>query len=249
MLTSLQVHVPPGLHMPASDLAVLASLVALQHLRIYGDFDGPAFPRFLGSMAQLTELRLNLTDQLRLKFGPPHELALGACTRLCSLWLRQCCPPPGWPAEPSSMTQLTELHITACGWTELPRQLTALPALEVLDLSNNRLTGLPQLACLSSLRELSLEYNNLSEVPAVLGGGSASRLEKLLLVCNGVKYGHLGNAGVALLESLTALQTLSLSGVSIYYQRTLRGVGEHLRQAMLAGWSRVRFGKGFYYGG
>ncbi|MFO0957912.1 MAG: leucine-rich repeat domain-containing protein [Isosphaeraceae bacterium] len=58
-----------------------------------------------------------------------------------------------------------ELGLRGCGLEELPASLATLPRLRKLDLSGNRLAGLPR-EWAGSLRELDLSGNSLHDLPA-----------------------------------------------------------------------------------
>ena len=131
------------------------------------------------------------------------------------------------------MVQLTELYLV-CPLDELPAPPASLPAVEVLQLADSclGLRDLPQeLACVGSLRQLTIRgpYNHLSSVPAVLGGGAASRLEHLDLGDN--VHLVVDDEGLAVLQSLTALTYLSLLGVRQGVKPTNAGT-EVLRRAL-----------------
>jgi len=83
----------------------------------------------------------------------------------------------------------TRLDLRGCGLRELPPEVLALAdTLEVLDLSGNELTALPEgFSCLQQLRVLFCSDNPFTELPAVLGrcsalniiGFKANRIERV----------------------------------------------------------------------
>ena len=148
-----------------------------------------------------------------LDFGPlidPDEMPFSLNLRSLSIYASL--PLPEWPESASCMVHLTKLELEACTLTDgLPALVASLPALEVISV---RLTDLPclpeKLACVGSLRRLIVYYGNLARVPAVLGGGAASRLEHLNLGYNdGLE---MDDEGLEVLRSLTALTYLHLRG-------------------------------------
>ena len=137
-------------------------------------------------------------------------------------------PMDGLPALLQQCSTLVWLDASACGLNSLDGAVHALPLVETLYLSDNKLAVLPEeIAFLSALRYLNLDRNLLTELPASIGSldelrwlrlnrnrltalpealGSLPQLERLYL-----RHNALTNLPAALLES-TSLQALFLEG-------------------------------------
>ncbi|GAB4823003.1 hypothetical protein N2152v2_010049 [Parachlorella kessleri] len=182
--------------------ASLPSRLASLQLEDYPESALPPLP------PTVTELRLHLLGPLRTL---PVSPSLRNMTLFSDSQLGQ--PLPQWPSSASSMVGMTALCLSGCPLGELPAPLASLPLIEILNLACTQLTDLPQeLACVGSLRKLDLHGNELTRVPAVLGGGAASRLEHLDLGRN--RSLVVGDEGLALLCTLSALQCLNIRGAS-----------------------------------
>ncbi len=148
-----------------------------------------------------------------------------------------------WPESMSAMIQLTALRING-RLQELPLPLAALPALEDVHLGGNDLTGLPgQLAWVGCVRRLVLARCSLEGVPAVLGGGAASRLEYLDL--GGNEDLVVSEEGLEVLRSLTAMQTLNITDEGTGWWE---GVGrkEVVRPALSPGCKITKHSRSFW---
>lgn len=89
--------------------------------------------------------------------------------------------------QTQNLQPVTRLQI-ADNLTEFPKQIFALAdSLEILDLSNNQLTELPDdLPCLVNLRILFLSNNQFESIPKVLA--ACPKLEMISFKSNGLKY-------------------------------------------------------------
>lgn len=88
------------------------------------------------------------------------------------------------PTAINLQVHLKKLSLAYCNLTNvLSLNFQALPLLEHLDISNNKITQLPHtIAFAQSLAFLSLENNELNEIPAILGG--LKKLQTLLIQGN-----------------------------------------------------------------
>ena len=177
----------------------LPSRLAVLHLKQYSE---PALPLLPPT---LTWLNVTCTDGLRV-------LPVSPALRLLHVQgsgLHLTCPD-----HASAMSHLTALYLRFCELGErLPASLAALRALKRLVVTDSQLCILPgELACLGSLQQLCLGYNDFRSVPAVLGGGAASRLQYLDLSNNTRLV--VDDEGLAVLHSLTALTFLYLNGAA-----------------------------------
>ena len=123
------------------------------------------------------------------------------------------------------ITGSKELDLSNQGLTEVPKYVFERTQLEVLNLSNNKLTGaIPgEIRFLSNLKNLNLSNNLLTGVPAEVG--QLSKLETLDLSNNqltGLPY-ELGN--------LQNLKTLNISGNN-YSQQDLDIILQKLLQSV-----------------
>lgn len=76
-------------------------------------------------------------------------------------------------ADFSALPLLRELSLAGARLTALPTGVTGLQHLSVLDLTDNRLTGLPPGRYLRRLRELSLAGNPIQALPPALEAATA----------------------------------------------------------------------------
>ncbi|GAB4822986.1 hypothetical protein N2152v2_010032 [Parachlorella kessleri] len=231
----------PGNHLPGPHLARLSALTALQSLALECVVEGPLPPEAFSSLAQLTSLDVTIPtfpprgvhlddwEGQRRRLGSEHLAPLTALRRLRLAGVEPHLPAPMAVLAWQRLEDLQLLH--------LPDLVHSLPArlsdLQLLGFSQPALAPLPptvtalaigtdpnnslqqELACVGTLRYLGLSGNSLSRVPAVLGGGAASRLEHLDMRYNCraiVNYEDeaVDDAGLQVLRSLTALTHLSL---------------------------------------
>ncbi|GAB4823008.1 hypothetical protein N2152v2_010054 [Parachlorella kessleri] len=170
--------------------------------------------------------KLEVTGDVSLRTAP-YGLSLRCLQLHCASSLE------AWPESMSAMVQLTALRINGL-LPELPLPLAALPALEDVHLADTHLTGLPwQLAWVGSVRRLVLARCRLKRVPAVLGGGAASRLEQLDLAANGDLV--VTQEGLEVLGSLTALQILNITDIGTGSWSGDKEAAEALRRALTPG--------------
>lgn len=167
--------------------AAIAKLVHLRELCIFATFT--KLPEELGDLSQLELLSLsssNLSElpksvtrlaKLRtLKLGGAQHLTkvlpdLGMLTELEHLDLERVSKPAGVldRIDFSRMTKLRELNLRRAGLVELPSTLENMPALEVLDLSNQHLARLPEAVAWPRLRVLRLDGTKMTSLPAWIG--------------------------------------------------------------------------------
>ncbi|GAB4821178.1 hypothetical protein N2152v2_008224 [Parachlorella kessleri] len=174
---------------------VLPACLRLADLKPCG-YNRPALPQLATTLTWLY-----LEQAMELQQLPSADM-------LRSLGLKRC-RLLGDAASGAVMRHLTALQLVGCDLQRLPPDLTAPPAVEMLDLSSNELSDLPQqLACLPCLRKLLLRKCKLRQVPLVLGCGLAVRLEHLNLSYN--ENLVITDEGLEVVSSLTALTYLNL---------------------------------------
>lgn len=119
----------------------------------------------------ITKLVLSFND---LRLARIEQLTV--CTKLRVLHLRSTSLSQ-LPAQLNHLTSLTELDVSDNLISKLPPNLDAQlpPSLQVFDLSNNKLTSLPDsIGAMAELRVLNLSRNKLLKLPSSVG-----KLEKL----------------------------------------------------------------------